>query len=123
MCLYISDEQYSALKAALAHRGKGRPPSAPQVELNNKLLVQLSILKEEEDKTWAEIENLLIRLFPNTSFKDVYFTISAATKEMKGIKTQSELETFLNTNKDSITFPGRFCKELGISRANLITSS
>ena len=55
-------EQYGALERTFLASGKDRRPSLPTLVITNKLLLQLYVLKEENNKSWDQVSLKLILL-------------------------------------------------------------
>ncbi|KAK3801458.1 hypothetical protein RRG08_010041 [Elysia crispata] len=62
------DGQYETLKAVFLASGKGRWSNLPcDIQMDNRLLIQLFFLREEGDKSWREVESWFLRLCPTRS--------------------------------------------------------
>ena len=56
------DGQYETLKAVFLASGKGRWSNLPcDIQMDNRLLIQLFFLREEGDKSWREVSMLYVR--------------------------------------------------------------
>ena len=53
-CLQVDNDQFSKLKAVFLATGRGCRQDLPLVEVDNRLLVQLLLLKDEGSKTLDE---------------------------------------------------------------------
>ena len=93
----------------------GKPPKPPAVVFNNRLLLQLSALKEEKGRTWAEIQQLFVRLFPDEDFPPAVPLIRSAVQQFSRTKDNQH---FLQYDRD-IYYVGSFTKEAGVTQSAL----
>ncbi|GFR88078.1 hypothetical protein ElyMa_006091700 [Elysia marginata] len=59
------DEVYIQLRASFLASGKGRPPMLPKVAVNNKLIFQINLIREESGSTYTHACKLLKKLLPD----------------------------------------------------------
>ena len=117
LCLLTVDDQYQALAACTDHMGKiGKPPKPPAVVFNNHLLLQPNALKEEKGRTWAEIQQLFVRLFPDKEFPPAVPLIRSAVQLFS--RTKNNQQQKLQYDHD-IYYVGPFTKETGVTRSAL----
>ncbi|GFR61946.1 hypothetical protein ElyMa_000117500 [Elysia marginata] len=64
----LDDNQMECLRATLLATGKGRRPSLPPLVVNNKLLYQLHLLREEAKAPAAQVQIWFQKLFPGSAF-------------------------------------------------------
>ena len=76
----------------------GKPPKPPAVVFNNRLLLQLNALKEEKGRTWAEIQQLFVRLFPDEDFPPAVPLIRSAVQQFS--PTTHNQQNFLQHDHD-----------------------
>ncbi|KAK3739320.1 hypothetical protein RRG08_041641 [Elysia crispata] len=69
----IDDEVYKCLKNTFLVCGKGRRPDLPPDVRNNranqKVLVQLYYLREDDSKPWSEVEGWMLKMFPGSNLQ------------------------------------------------------
>ena len=93
-----------------------KPPKPPAVVFNNRLLLQLSALKEEKGRTWAEIQQLFVRPFPDEDFPPAVPLIRSAVQQFS--RTTHNQQHFLQYDRD-VCYVGPFTKEAGVTRSAL----
>jgi len=87
------------LKAVFLATGKGRRPNLPTVDINNRLLLQLLLLKEEGDKSFDDTAEFL-RQFVSLPFRDTVLScrlryLLVQAEKCAGKLTENEHTAFL----------------------------
>ena len=71
VCFSPGDDQFSKLKAVFLATGRGRWQDLPLVDVDNRLLVQLLLLKDEGSKTLDETASFFQQLLKPDLVKTV----------------------------------------------------
>ena len=121
---FISDDWVLAILKQYGAKGRGRRPSfQTKIPCTNKFLVQLWIVKETENKSCREIDELVLNtgLFPKKSWRKM---IEKAVTQAQGLPSCSSdlsdliLTDFLNHVHD-FDFARHHLQNLGITRSIL----
>ena len=70
-CFFPDDDQFSKLKAVFLATGRGHRQDLPLVDVDNRLLVQLLLLKDEGSKTLDETASFFQQLLKPDLVKTV----------------------------------------------------
>ena len=120
------DDQFHHLEEKIGPRKGGRPQYLPPVTVNNRLLLQLNLLKKR-GHTWTPVRQLfdsicVHNLSPVPPF-DVEPLLRAAVKEVQQTQnTPSALAEFLSCDKN-IAWVGPFSKKYNVTKSFLLSAT
>ncbi|XP_059171883.1 uncharacterized protein LOC131952959 [Physella acuta] len=120
---FIEDETYRFIKDRYLHKGKGRPKGIPKdIVRNNKILVQLSHLREEGHFSWSQVDVWVEEIFPESRLMEGALTrfrnmIDAARSTFSTLEPDLK-EDFLNKDID-FNYISKTCDSLGITRSTI----
>jgi hypothetical protein len=117
--LISDDDNFKVLKAYLTATGRGRRPKLPKIELTNKLLVQVFLLKVSMHKSWKDVGELMSKIVPTLPTNRCRNLVQQAVHLVKDAKTAEAMRTALLTKHD-LDYAGEKLALRGISRSQLL---
>ena len=112
------DEQYHILESLLLATGRGRRPNIPACVCNNRLIIQLIVLRNKWDFPWDSVNELFGRLFPTTA-PGKFYRIRLRCLKAAWTFTGDERE-FLYATVANLEYAGPGLNVIGIERCDLL---
>ncbi|KAL8618272.1 hypothetical protein ACOMHN_000172 [Nucella lapillus] len=83
--------------------GRGRPPALPEVQLTNRLLLQLKLLQAEGKKSSKDVSRWFDMLFPDVSYPSTRLSgaLDRLEKKVQAVQREDgDIDSFLKTEVD-----------------------
>ncbi|KAL8615928.1 hypothetical protein ACOMHN_034604 [Nucella lapillus] len=83
--------------------GRGRPPALPEVQLTNRLLLQLKLLQAEGKKSSKDVSKWFDMLFPDVSYPSTRLSgaLDRLEKKVQAVQREDgDIDSFLKTEVD-----------------------
>ncbi|KAL8572448.1 hypothetical protein ACOMHN_005594 [Nucella lapillus] len=103
--------------------GRGRPPALPEVQLTNRLLLQLKLLQAEGKKSSKDVSKWFDMLFPDVSYPSTRLSgaLDRLEKKVQAVQREDgDIDSFLKTEVD-FDFVSSSLSKVGLKRGQLLT--
>ncbi|KAL8610059.1 hypothetical protein ACOMHN_045457 [Nucella lapillus] len=103
--------------------GRGRPPALPEVQLTNRLLLQLKLLQTERKKSSKDVSKWFDMLFPDVSYPSTRLSgvLDRLEKKVQAVQREDgDIDSFLKTEVD-FDFVSSSLSKVGLKRGQLLT--
>lgn len=115
---FAEDELYFKLVEDFLGPQSGNLLNLDEKLCTNRLLVQVQLIKDNNDATWTDIVKWLQKIFPLFQYADFHGLISRNTATYMSL-TGDARENFLQASAN-FDFVGPICDSIGISRTDLL---
>uniref|UniRef100_W5MQC0 Zgc:109744 n=1 Tax=Lepisosteus oculatus TaxID=7918 RepID=W5MQC0_LEPOC len=117
----LGDETFFKLVENFIGSQSGKRPDISRIPCNNRFLVQVGLIREENQASWSNVVKWLERLFPRYKSIDFQNLIESAIATVLRLSGKQK-RAFLEENVD-FEFVGPICDRLGIRRTDLLELS
>ncbi|XP_015213110.1 solute carrier family 52, riboflavin transporter, member 2 isoform X1 [Lepisosteus oculatus] len=117
----LRDETFFKLVENFIGSQSGKRPDISRIPCNNRFLVQVGLIREENQASWSNVVKWLERLFPRYKSIDFQNLIESAIATVLRLSGKQK-RAFLEENVD-FEFVGPICDRLGIRRTDLLELS